>query len=112
MRTANGTLLQLVVIAWAGSPGCAAEGARIDGKNIRIEFDGNMHSRVVAVLAGQERVIGDFTPSEFIRVSGRDVTDFSLEDQKRGPVRDRLGPGSRTVLTDRKSTRLNSSHLG
>src|ERR1022692_55281 len=99
MRTANGTLLQLVVIAWAGAPGFAAEGARVDGKNIRIEFDSNMHSRVVALLAGQERVIGDFTPSEFIRVSGRDVTDFSLEDQKRGPVRDQLGSGYRTILT-------------
>jgi len=52
----------------------------------------------VAVLAGQERVIGDFTPSEFIRVSGRDVTDFSLQDQKRGLVRDQLGSGSRTIL--------------
>ena len=91
--------MQLVAIAWAGAPGFAAEGARVDGNNIRIEFDGHMHSRVVAVLAGQEHVIGDFAPSEFIRVSGRDVTDFALQDQKRGPVRDQLGSGSRTVLT-------------
>src|SRR5580700_4112342 len=99
MRTASRSLLQLVLIAWAGAPGFAAEGARVDGKNIRIEFDGNMHSRVVALLAGQERVIGDFTSSEFIRVSGREVADFSLQDQKREPVRDRLGPGSQTILT-------------
>src|ERR1022692_2639884 len=95
----NTTLLPLILIAWAGAPGFAAEGARVDGQNIRIEFDGNMHSRVVAVRAGQESVIGDFTPSEFIRVSGRDVTDFSLQQQKRGPIRDQLGPGSRTILT-------------
>jgi alpha-galactosidase len=99
MRTTNVALLHLVVIAWAVAPVFAAEGARVDGKNIRIEFDGNMHSRVVAVLAGQERVIGDFTPSEYIRISGRDVTDFSLQSQKRGSVRDRLGSGYRTVLT-------------
>ena len=91
--------MQLVLIAWAGAPGFAAEGARVDGRNIRIDFDGDMHSRVVAVLAGQQRVIGDFTPSESIRVSGRDVTDFSLQDQKRAPVLDQLGAGSRTVLT-------------
>src|ERR1019366_3408498 len=95
----NTTLLPLILIAWAGAPGFAAEGARVDGQNIRIEFDGNMHSRVVAVRAGQESVIRDFTPSEFIRVSGRDVTDFSLQQQKRGPIRDQLGPGSRTILT-------------
>ena len=63
-------LAQLILIVWAGAPGFAAEGERVDGQNIRLEFDGNMHSRVVAVLAGQERVIGDFTPSEFIRISG------------------------------------------
>ena len=99
MRTANRVLLQLVVIAWAGAPGFAADGARVEGKSIRIEFDANMHSRVVAVLAGKERVIGDFSPSEFIRVSGRDVTDFALQGQKRGSVRDQLGSGYRTVLT-------------
>ena len=97
MRTSN--LLQLILIAGAGATGFAAEGAHVDGKNIRIEFDRNMHSRVVAMLGGQERIIGDFTPSEFIRVSGREVADFSLQDQKSEPIRDQLGSGSRTVLT-------------
>jgi len=95
----NTTLLILALIAGAGAPVFAAEGARVEGQNIRIEFDGNMHSRVTALLGGQERVIGDFTPAEFIRVSGRDVTEFSLQEQKRGPIRDQLGPGSRTILT-------------
>ena len=98
MRTVNIALFQLVLIAWSGAPGFA-EGARVDGKHIRIEFDGNMHSRVVAVLGGQERAIGDFSPSEFIRVSGQDVTDFSLQHQKRESVRDQLGSGYRTALT-------------
>jgi len=87
------------MIACLDGAGFAAGGARVDGQNIRIEFDSEMHSRVVAVWGGQERVIGDFTPSDFIRISGRAVTDFSLQDQKREPVRDRVGPGFRTVIT-------------
>ncbi len=95
----NRSLIPLAVLALVGAPGYAAQGARVAGKNIRIEFDSAMHSRVIATLGGRERVIGDFTPSEFLRVSGNDVTDFSLQDQKREPVRDRLGSGFQTVIT-------------
>jgi alpha-galactosidase len=99
MRTTSRGLLPLVAIAWAAACAFAGEGARVEGKYIRIDFDGNLHSRVVALLAGHEHVIGDFTPSEAIAVSGRNVGDFSLQAQKRESVQDRLGSGSRAVLT-------------
>jgi alpha-galactosidase len=95
----NGTATQIVLLVLMGAPGFAAEPARVEGKNIRLEFDGIMHSRVVASLGGQERVVGDFAPSEFIRISDRDVTDFSLQNQTHERVRDRLGAGSRTIIT-------------
>ena len=76
-----------------------AQSVRVSGKNIRIEFDSRMHSRVVAQFAAQERVMGDFDASEFLRVSGHDVAEFALKDQRQEPVHDQLGSGSRTVLT-------------
>lgn len=91
--------MQLAVTVCAAASLFAAEGAHVEGKDIRIEFDSAMHSRVVALFGGRERVIGDFSPSEFVRVSGRDVTEFVLQDQKHEPVRDALGPGTRTILT-------------
>src|SRR6476620_3040946 len=93
------TLTQIVLLVLMGAPGFAAEPARVEGKNIRVEFDDTMHSRVVASLGGQERVVGDYAPSEFIRISGLDVTDFSLQKQTHERVRDRLGTGSRTTIT-------------
>jgi alpha-galactosidase len=99
MQIKTGTFLQLVVLASMGAASLAAETASVAGKNIRVEFDGTMHTRVVALLGGKDRVVGDFTPSEFIRISGHDVTDFSLQGQKREPVRDKLGSGTRTILT-------------
>ena len=86
------------------TPSFAAETARVDGKNIRVEFNAAMHSRVVAVLGGHERVVGDFAPSESIRVSGNGIADFSLQKQTREPVRDRLGAGFRTILTGTASS--------
>ncbi|HZT32237.1 MAG TPA: glycoside hydrolase family 36 protein [Bryobacteraceae bacterium] len=90
--------LVLVCLALTGA-GFAAAATRVEGKSIRVEFDGSMHSRLVAILDGKERVMGDFTPSEFIRVSGTDVQDFALQSHTREVVHDRLGSGFRTVLT-------------
>ena len=94
----------IVVLALMGAPAFATETAHVDGKNIRIEFNGAMHSRVVAVLGGKERVVGEFTPSGSIRVSGNEISDFSLQKQSREPIRDRLGAGFRTVLTGTASS--------
>src|SRR5450755_3266866 len=88
----------MVALALAGSAGLAAEAARVEGKSIRIEFDAAMHSRVVALLGGRERVLGDFTPSEYVRVAGSDIQDFVFESQKSEPIRDDLGSGLRTVI--------------
>ncbi len=94
----------IAVLALMGSPGFAADAARVEGKDIRIEFTGAMHSRLVAVLGGQERVVGDFTPSESIRISGEDVKDFPLQKQTHEPIHDRLGAGFRTVVTGATSS--------
>jgi alpha-galactosidase len=69
--------------------------ARVEGKNIRIEFDRMMHSRVVALFDGREEAIGDFTPSETIQVAGVDTKDFAIEGSKSGAdhgIRGTAGP--------------------
>jgi alpha-galactosidase len=102
MNTAHRSAVALVALMVA--PGFAAEVVRVEGKNIRIEFDDTMHSRVVALLGGQERAVGDFTPSESIRISGADIKDFSLQKQTHEPVHDRLGTGLRTAITGTASS--------
>ncbi len=82
----------LVVMAAAIlAAGYAQEAPRVQGKNIRIEFDAKMHSRVVALFDGRERVVGDFTPSTLIRLAGNEVSDFVIQDVKKA--------GSVTTLT-------------
>jgi alpha-galactosidase len=91
--------INFVLVIALGHTALLAESAQVAGKNIRIEFDSSMHSRVVALFAGKENVIGDVAPSEYVRTQGQDVKEFSLQEQKREAVRDRLGAGYRTVLT-------------
>ena len=76
-----------------------AQVAVASGKNIRIEFDGKMQSRVTAVFDGRDHVIGAFTPSETVQVSNAKIPDFKLIAHRREPVHDQLGSGSRTVVT-------------
>src|SRR5579871_1351060 len=99
MRTLTPTSRAVVIFAFVASSGLGADNAHIQGKNIRVEFDGKMHSRVVALFDGHERPLGDFTASETVRAGGQDISDFSLQSQKREVVHDTLGAGSRTVIT-------------
>ncbi len=94
----------VALFALMALPGFAAQAVHVEGKNIRVEFNGAMHSRLIAVFGGRQRVIGDFTPSESIRVSGNEIKDFTLQRHTREPVHDRLGTGFRTVVTGRASS--------
>lgn len=73
------------VLAVMAQPGSAQVATSVAGKNIRIEFDRSMHSRVVAKFDGREELIGNFTPSETIRVAGVDVKDFTQQGSRSGP---------------------------
>jgi alpha-galactosidase len=79
-------LFLIGAIASATQFGIAQEPVRVDGKNIRIEFDRAMHSRVVAKFDDGEHIIGDFTPSQSIQVSGTDVKDFEIQNVLRRPI--------------------------
>src|SRR5579863_3413886 len=91
--------LIIVALVWTAAQGLAAEPVRVEGKSIRVEFDSAMHSRMVAILGGHERVVGAFAPSESIQVSGNEIAGFTLQKHTREPIRDRLGAGFRTILT-------------
>jgi alpha-galactosidase len=77
----------------------ASQRAQAEGKNIRIEFNEMLHSRVVAKFEGRETAIGDFAPSESVTVAGKEIRDFALHDVRRGSVRDAMGAGQRVTLT-------------
>ena len=77
----------------------ASSQVNVDGRGIRIEFNNSLHSRVVATLGCEERVIGPYIPSERITVDGIDVADFALSGQDSASVQDDLGAGRTVTIT-------------
>src|SRR5262245_49954793 len=73
--------------------------AKIEGKNIRIEFDNRMHSRVIARFDGKEIPLGPFSASETVTVDGNTLEDFALSGNTKQNVRDNIGAGRQTTLT-------------
>jgi alpha-galactosidase len=72
---------------------------QIQSSSLRIEFNRNMRSRVVARLKGREVPLGAFTASE--TVNGKEHTwyDFAVESQVHERVADSLGTGEKLTLT-------------
>jgi alpha-galactosidase len=86
------------VFALFAVPAISAHGLLVKGKNIQIEFNQEMHSRLIAVF-GKERVIGGFTPSESIVISGKKIDSFVFQGQRHETIHDKLGAGVRTTIT-------------
>lgn len=70
-----------------------------EGKEIRIEFDSRLYSRVVSRLHGREKILGAFSASEYLQVNGADIKDFALEQCASSDFRDSVGAGKEYVIT-------------
>jgi alpha-galactosidase len=75
----------------------AAAQARLDGKEIAVEFDSQLHSRILAFGTA----LGPFSPSESIVVGDKTISDFALVTQHTEQVQTELGSGRRLTLEGR-----------
>jgi alpha-galactosidase len=66
---------------------------------LRIEFDRNLHSRIVALLDPSPKPLTSFSASETVTGVGRTWTDFALTSSHRSTVTDAFGTGERLSLT-------------
>jgi alpha-galactosidase len=66
---------------------------RVDGKMISIEFNNRLYSRVISKLNGEEKILGDFSHSEFPNIDGKEITDFELESHSVSDIQDSIGNG-------------------
>lgn len=82
--------------AWHG-------GAAVQGEGVRLEFDGDMRSRVVAT-AGTETVLGPFTDSESLTTDHGETGRFAFQSARNDDVKDALGEGRRTTLVGKSGS--------
>ena len=96
----KGALFRSIGLYGAGPAASAAPaGAQIESKNIRVEFNSLLHSRVVARFDGKEIPLGDFAPSVSLTAGGATVRDFNETARKSEAIRDDRGRGRRLTLT-------------
>src|SRR5215472_18373522 len=76
-----------------------ASADQIQSPSLRIEFDKNMGSRVVARFGGKEIPLGAFSASETVKGSERSWYDFALSSQTHERVTDTHGAGEKLTLT-------------
>src|SRR5689334_4996321 len=75
-----------------------ASAAQIQSPSLRIEFDKNMRSRVIARFGAKEIPLGAFSASETVKSSERLWYDFGLSSQTRERVTDAYGAGEKLNL--------------
>ena len=68
---------------------------RVNGQNIILEFNKNLYSRVISCINGKEKVLGGFTPSEYIVVNGKEISKFTFNKLKHSDIKDSIGEGKK-----------------
>ena len=71
----------------------------MEGERIRIEFGDQLHSRIVSKQDNREIALGDFTPSEALKVGDELLTDFTFDQRRNRKIDDALGRGRQVTLT-------------
>ena len=72
--------------------------AEIQTANLRIEFDKNMRSRVIARFGGKDIPMGGFSASETVKGTERSWDDFSIVSQTHERITDIYGTGEKLTL--------------
>jgi len=78
--------------------------AQIQGGNLRIEFDNQLRSRVVARFDKTETAMGPFTDSETVTTTDKLWTGFLLASQKQERTKDAFGEGERLTVEGKAGT--------
>ncbi len=78
----------------------AAPVATIESSDLRIEFDGKLHTQVIARFGGRDVPLGPFSASETITAEKNQIwKDFAFVSQSRDRVADGFGKGERLLVS-------------
>jgi alpha-galactosidase len=105
--TTNLWVALAIVLAFCASAAAADAPTgkpQIQGCNLRIEFDNNLRSRVVARFDKKETVMGPFTASETVTTADKTWAGFLLTSQKRERTKDAFGEGERLTVEGKAGT--------
>ncbi|MBS1851165.1 MAG: alpha-galactosidase [Acidobacteria bacterium] len=82
----------------------AAARSQIESPQLRVEFDRQMRSRVVARLDGKEVLLGAFSASETVSTADKTWSSFPLTSQKLERTKDTFGEGTQLTAEGTSGT--------
>ena len=88
----------------AGVADPSPEKTQIQGANLRIEFDHNLRSRVIARFDNKETTMGPFTASESVTAADKAWIEFPVTSTKHERMTDAAGAGERLTVTGQSET--------
>ncbi|GAB4362930.1 MAG: alpha-galactosidase [Calditrichia bacterium] len=91
-------LLGLLGLAFL-SCGTPTEAVRVEGKNIILEFNAQLHSRVLARFDGEPILVGDFQPTEYLSIAGKEIKDFQFLTRSKEDLTADKGPGKMFTIS-------------
>jgi len=90
-----------IAIASADPRPPAREVVRLQGGELRVDFDDRLWTRIVATAGDRETPLGPFRASERVSAGGREVADFAHLRHDVQPIEDALGRGRRLTIVGR-----------
>ncbi|MCF7805472.1 MAG: alpha-galactosidase [Candidatus Marinimicrobia bacterium] len=77
----------------------AGPAAVVEGQNLRVEFNKQLYSRIVATYDGQDEILGEYSPSETVTLKGKEISEFTFQDVTAMTVEADMGAGNQYKIT-------------
>jgi alpha-galactosidase len=87
-----------VVVFYPFLNGCSGSEPSAVGRDIRVEFNESLESRIIAALGGREIPLGGFRTAEYLVTEEGNLDKFALAEFGSEPVEDAFGRGTKYVL--------------
>ena len=77
---------------------------RVDGERISIEFNDQLHSRIISRLNNNDQILGDFNESEYLTCSdGKRISEFQLTEFNQTNIIDSISQGIEFNITGKNN---------
>ena len=100
--TIAGSIVALIALFIFPRPAAAVDNsagtAKIQSANLRVEFDRQLRSRVVARFGDKETVMGPYAASETITLADKTLPAFVMTSQKHERTKDAIGEGQQLTI--------------
>ena len=71
---------------------------RFDGGKISVEFNDQLHSRIISRISENEQILGGFTISEILMAGDEDKTYFKFNGSSTKALQDEIGQGKQFII--------------